>query len=246
MALEIQERDTRILKFVFACKVASYRQIVNRCFSERDKSAGYRRIRKLCHDGYLKPLTFTSYDTEIKYVEATEKAWKVIRELWSFEVDRPHFRSESPFHDIRLTELFFRFEKLKGFRAFYTENLLQSSVALAKEPNLADLAKIQADAALILNGTGNRLLTFGVELEISKKTPDRYAEKLAAYYTTRKLAGVIYVCSEREIANAIARTDAEVRGEKKSIVFLGMENKTRESEGAITLETPQGQRLELM
>lgn len=246
MALEIQERDTRILKFVFACKVASYRQIVQRCFSERDKSAGYRRIRKLCRDGYLKPLTFTSQDCEIKYAEVTEKAWKVIRELWSFEVDRPHFRSESPLHDIRLNELFFRFEKLKGFRAFYTENLLQSSVALAQEPNLSDLAKIQADAALLLNAPGNRVITFGVELEISKKTPERYAEKLASYYISRRPAGVIYVCSEREIAKALARTDTEVRGEKKSSVFFCMEDKVMKSEGNIILENSQGQKLELI
>ena len=245
MALEIQERDTRILKFVFACKVASYQQIVRRCFSASDKSAGYRRIRKLCEAGYLKPLSTVAPPNEVKYVETTEKAWKAIKELWSFEVDRPHFRSESPLHDIRLNEIFFRLERLGSFRAFYTENLLQSSSLLAQEPNLSDLAKIQADGALVISGGNNRLLTYGVELESSKKTPERYRAKIASYYTARRISGVIYACSEREIANSLARVDEEVRGERSSIVFLGNEDEVLKSEQEIQFKNTQGQLMKL-
>ena len=244
MALEIQERDTRVLKFVFACKVASYQQIVRRCFSASDKSAGYRRIRKLCEAGYLKPLSVVAQPDEVKYVETTEKAWKLIKELWSFEIDRPHFRSESPLHDIRLNELFFRLEKLKSVRAFYTENLLQSSSLLAQEPNLGDLAKIQADGALVIVGTNNRLLTYGVELETSKKTPERYRAKIASYYTARRISGVIYTFSEREIANSLARVDDEVRGERPSIMLLGNEIEVLKAKEKIQFRTIQGQVME--
>jgi DNA-binding PadR family transcriptional regulator len=246
MALEIQERDTRILKFVFACKVASYPQIVQRCFSGCDKSIAYRRIRKLCKDGFLKPFVATNHELEIKYVETTEKAWKAIREQWSFEIDRPHYRSESPLHDLRLNEIFFSLEKLASFRSFYTENLLQSSSALAQEPNLRDLAKFQADGALTIAGRENRSYTYGVELEISKKIPDRYREKLASYYMARKISGVIYICSEREILNSLAQVDAEIRGEKKSILFLGLEDEVLKANGKMYFKNAKEQGIELI
>jgi len=188
----------------------------------------------------------TRQANEIKYVETTEKAWKAIREQWSFEVDRPHYRSESPLHDLRLNEVLFRFEKLNCFRSFYTENLLQSSSALAQEPNLRDLAKLQADGAMTVVGPDNRILTYGIELESSKKTPERYREKVASYYLARRIRGVIYICSEQEILNSLARIDTEVRGENKSFLFTALESEVLKSEGKMFFKSTQEHGIELI
>ncbi len=230
---------------VFACRVASYSQIASRCFGDRHKTTAYRRIRKLCDNGLLRANVALSDRFEEKYVEATERSWKAIRELWPFVVDCPHFKSESPIHDLRLNEIAFRLEKLKTFRAFYTENLLQSSSALAQDSSVRDLVRVQADGALLLNGPDGRLYTYGIELEISKKTPERLREKLSAYYLARGISGVIYISSEREILSSLARIDQELREDRKSILHLGMENEVLKSKEKIIFRNAKEHAIEL-
>ena len=245
MSIEVQERDIKLLKFVFACRVASYQQIVQRCFVEKNRMNAYRRVRKLCGAGLLKSAFVVRGNQEKKYVSVTEKAWPLIRDDWPFDVDSPHFKSESPNHDLRLNEILFKLEKLKTFRSFYPENLLQSSTVLAGEGNLCDLAKLQADGALLLNGPDGRTYTYGIEFEISKKTPERYREKLGAYYLARGIDGVIYVCSEREIVNSLNLIDRELRKEGVSILFFGMEKEVLHSAEKINFQNAKEHRLEL-
>ncbi len=182
---------------------------------------------------------------EKRYVEATEKSWPLIRELWSFEVESPHFKSESPIHDLRIIEVFLRLEKLKTFRFFYSENLLQSSLALAQDQDTRDLVKLQADGALLLDGPDGRSYVYGIEFEISKKSPERYREKLAAYYLARGIDGVIYICSEREIVNSLARIDEELRGERDSILYFGFENEVLKSKEKIYFKNGKEHGIEL-
>lgn len=245
MGTEIQKRDLSILKFAFAHRAVSCEQIARRYFEPNNKVNAYRRIRKLRSAGFLRSSHALTNQGERKYVEATEKAWPVIRDHWPIEITVPHFKSESPVHDLRLNEIFFRLEKLKTFRAFYTENLLQSSVALAQDGNFRDLVNLQADAALLLNGPDGRLYVYGIEFEISKKSPERYRDKLAAYYLSRKIDGVIYVCSEREIANSLARIDKELRQEKDSILYFGFENEVLEANSKIIFQNAKEHSIEL-
>lgn len=245
MAIEVQKRDAKILKMVFACRVASYSQIANRCFGDLHKTIAYRRIRKLCDNGLLQPKIAVSDKFEDKYLEATEKSWKHIQELWSFVVDRPHFKSESPVHDLRLNEIVFRLEKLKTFRAFYTENLLQSSSALAQDKYVRDLVNIQADGALFLNGPDGKIYVYGVEFESSKKAPERYRDKLSAYYLARGISGVIYICSEQEIVSSLVRIDKELREDRRSILHFGFENEVLESRDKIVFKNAKEHAIEL-
>lgn len=123
--------------------------------------------------------------------------------------------------------------------------LLQSSVALAQDGNFRDLVNLQADAALLLNGPDGRLYIYGIEFEISKKSPERYRDKLAAYYLSQKIDGVIYVCSEREIANSLARIDKELRQEKDSILYFGFENGVLEADSKIIFQNAKEHSIEL-
>ena len=205
----------------------------------------YRRVRKLCDAGLLKPAVAVSENSEKKYVSATEKSWPFIKEHWPFEIDSPHFKSESPNHDLRFNEIIFRFEKLKTFRSFYTENLLQSSLTLAQDQRVRDLVKLQADGALLLNGPDGRTYAYGIEFEISKKTPDRYKNKLGAYYLARGINGVIYVCSEREIVNSLARIDEELREGKDSVLYFGFENEVLSADKIINFQNAKKHAIEL-
>lgn len=213
--------------------MVTYEQIIQRYFSKTDESAAYRRIRALCAERFLKQEYVPLGNRAIKSVSVTEQAWPIISEQWSIDIDSPHFKSESPYHDIRMADVAARFERLTSFRSLMTENLLQSSSALAENPLYRDLRLLQADGALSLNGPDGRPYLYGIELEVSKKTQERYNEKLTSYYRASGIDGVVYVCSNQEIMNLVARSDRQIRTGKDSIVYLGLESSVLESKEKI-------------
>jgi hypothetical protein len=175
-----------------------------------------------------------------KCVSLNDKAWPLIRENWGFEVQTPHFESESPEHDHRLAEVAMKFEKLSLYEEMVTENLLHSSEEFKSRLEFRDLVNIQPDGALKLKDSEGTEFLYSVELEASKKTPERYAEKLGAYYRAGGIDGVLYICASQEIKDVIARADKQVCTAPSSIVYLALESDVLEASGKLIFKSPQG------
>lgn len=245
MAIELQNRDLQVLKFVFSRRVASMDQIARRHFSNCARTVPFRRLRLLTRSGLLRSDCVFIESLMRKYVSLTEKGWLHINEAWPYEMDTPHFISESPAHDLRLGDLVSRFEQLATFHSFISENMLQSSSELSQDERLRDLVKLQADGALLLNGADGRIYIYGLEMEISKKNPERLQEKLSAYYMAEGINGVIYVCSSNEIMALLARTDEQIRKERDSILHLGLETDVLNAQEKIFFRNAQKHGIEL-
>jgi len=223
MPIEIRARDIEIMKFVYKYRVATYPQIRQRIFMGSNGSAPRDRIRKLCNHGFLKSLSLNLDKDFLRGVRTTEKSWPYIKHTFGFEIERPHFKSESIHHDVRLVEIGQRFEKLKLYDEFLTENLLQSSDYLTTHLLFKEAVGIRSDGVLSLKGHEGSQFVYAIELEVSKKSPERYRSKLNSYYQTLGLDGVIYICGDTQIKQAIERADREVSTNRKSIVYLGLE-----------------------
>jgi len=245
MSIILQERDRKILKFAFAHRVVSFTQIQKRYFSNICRTVASRRVRQLVLAGYLQSFAIGEGSTVYKYVRVTERGWAAIREAWPFEIDNPLFKTESPIHDLRLAELAFSLEKLSTFKSFFTENLLQSSSALAEDDRFKAIAKLQADGALVLAPPNSPLYVYGVEIEISRKSPERYREKLLNYYMAAGLDGVLYISDSQVILDAVARTDAEIRSGRSSILHMALEKSVLSSNGKIRFVRADGGAIEL-
>ena len=231
MRIVLQNRDLEILKFVFMFRVVTYDQIRRKFFEASEGSAPRRRIAELCN-AHLLMADFVHFKKRpVKCVSLTEKGWERISNIWSFTVDRPYFKSESPEHDLRLAEITSRFENLKLYANFLSENLLQSSSVLLDTAEYRDLINIQADGALELKDQTERRYLYALELEINKKSIERYQKKLSAYYRVGGIDGVIYICANQEIRDLIARVDQGIRTDKHSVVYLGDESSVLESQG---------------
>ena len=108
-----------------------------------------------------------------RIVQPMPTVWPYICEKFPFTIETPHFKSESPEHDVRATEVFMRFEKLECYRTFFTENLLQSSLAFVEDERFADVVRMQPDGVLIVSDAKKTERVYAVELELSKKSPAR-------------------------------------------------------------------------
>lgn len=236
MKIVVQHRDREILKYVFVFRVVTYDQVRRRFFPANKDSAARRRIRRLCDVDLLRAFFVQRDKKPVKCLGLTEKGWSVIARSWSFEIDRPHFQSESAEHDIRLAGIHSRFEKLTLYADFLSENVLQSSSVLKDKPEYRDLINIQADGALALKDPSGRRYLYAVELEVSRKTIERYQKKLTAYYRVGGIDGVIYICADQEINDLVARVDREIRTTKESIVYLGDESSVLNGQGKMFLK----------
>ena len=245
MKLEIQARDIQIMKFVFACRVVSYSQIIRRHFPKTHEVVARRRIRGLAECGYFKISALELSGKVVRIVQPLPDLWPLIQQKWPLEVDSPHFKSESLEHDVRMAEMFIRFEKLKCFRSFFTENLLQSSSALAEDPRFRDLAKIQSDGALTIEDSKGNLRIFGVEFELSKKSPDGYRQKLIDYYLAKGIDGVFYVSPSRQIHTLLTRMEEEVGKDREPLVWRTYEENTLGDSTKIIFHNRKEQSLEL-
>jgi len=234
------------MKFVFACRVVTYDQIIRRHFPKTHEVVARRRIRKLSDCGYLKISALERLGKIVRIVQPLPEIWPIIREKWALEVDAPHFKSESLEHDIRMSEVFMRLEKLKCFRSFFTENLLQSSSALAEDPRFRDLAKIQADGALSVEDATGNLRIYGVEFELSKKSPEGYRQKLIDYHLAKGIDGVLYVSPSRQIHTLLARTEEEIGKDREPLVWRSYEETAFLNSGKITFHNRLEQTLELL
>ncbi len=245
MKLAIQPRDIQIMKFVFACRVVSYDQIIRRHFPKTKEIVARRRLRKLSKAGFLKVGVLEHFGQIVRVVQPLPQAWPLICEKWSLVVDSPHFKSESLEHDVRMAEIFMKIEKLKCFRSFFTENLLQSSLALAEDPRFRSLAKLQADGALTITDAAGNLKIYGVEFELSKKSPEGYRQKLINYYLAKGIDGVLYVSPKREIQSLLTRIEDEIGKDRTSLVWFSSEDSALTSTGKIIFRNRKGQTLEL-
>lgn len=245
MKVELQPRDIQILKFVFACRVASYDQIFRRHFSGIKYEVARRRLRKLGVAGFIKISVLELFGKSLRVVQPLPKIWPYICEKWPLHVDVPHFKSESLEHDVRLTEVFMRLEKLKSFKSYFTENLLQSSTTLAEDPRFRDLTKIQADGALTVQDQKGNLRLYGVEFELSKKSPEGYMQKLIDYYLARGIDGVLYISPKDQVFSLLTRTDSEIGKNRRPLVWFCSEQTALAQSNKIIFKNREDHILEL-
>ena len=224
MTIELQQRDVELLRFVYAHRVVSYSQVLRKFFTDRHKSTAAHRLKRLRKHGYVKSAFMPIRNgCAERYLMPSEKSYEVVRHHWGFEIDRPHYKSESIVHDLRLVDLVLRMEKLTQFQKLLPENLLQSSSSLTHDPHLGDLVRAQSDGALYIAGKSGRGFLFALEMELSTKNIERYKSKLSSYYLAERIDGVLYVCADQVIVSLLAKADKEARKDQRSRLHFVLE-----------------------
>ena len=240
MAIHIQPRDIRIMRQVYTFRVMTYDQVRRKFFADCYETVARNRLQKLIKYGYFKSFGMEIRGTIVRCLRLTEKAWPIISEKWSFHVDCPHFKSESIEHDVRLGEVILKFERLDLFERYFSENILQSSSTLKQDPVFSDSVNLQSDGVLVVKSLQGGSVVYAIEFEISKKAPDRYNRKLSSYYQANGLDGLLYICGNQEIVEAITQADRRVCTEGDSILYFATELSVLKSEDRIIFKGVDG------
>lgn len=245
MPVVLSKRDIEMMKAIFEHRILTYEQLAHQFFASCDTSTARKRVNKLFREGYLKKRTLDLACGARRAAMLSNKGWLEIESKWDFVIDNPHLRTESPEHDVMLAEVVFRLRRLKSFKSFASENMLQTSLTLISNPAFKELSLLQADGGLSVVDGNSSESVFAFEYELNKKSPERYQEKLMSYYRTNELAGVLYVCRTQEILDSIARCDRAVCRDRTGFVCLALERDVLTSSDRIHFPSPVGEGVEL-
>ncbi len=245
MSLVLQARDKKILKFVYEQRVVSFEQISRVFFAGNHKSIPSRRLMVLRKEGYLCMDIIMCGEIGKRYFGSTPKGFKEIRSSWSFDVDRPLYKSESVAHDLCIVDFVLKLWRLKQFGKFYSENLLQSSTDLAEDHVLKTFKRANSDGCLVIkNDKYETALVCGFEMEISAKSIERYKKRLTHYYEAYQFDCVLFVCSKQSIINVITKADEQLRDQRDSLLYFALEKSAFSDDGKLIFRNASGKKLE--
>jgi hypothetical protein len=243
--LILQKRDIEILKFVYTFRVASVAQLVKRFFGGAFRTVGIRRIKRLARAGFLNLDGHFNGKKAGLHARLTNEGWKHISHSFGFEIDKPHLHSESPAHDLRVCEMAVQLEKLSTFERLITENILESASAITASERYSAVAAVHPDGILVLKPKNAKPYIYSLEVELSRKIPERYQNKLLDYYTVNQLDGVLYIVDSLVTQKMVVDADREIRGNRPSILYFSSVENVISSEKKIRFQRADGGAIEL-
>ncbi len=202
-------RDLRIMRSLFASKVASQEQIAEHFFPAVSAQTVNRRLLKIMALGLLrrKPL---AVDNKIIYAYSlTQRGLAKLQLTRSCRAKTAVTLSECPVHDITLNDIRQAFVAKSAVQSYHTENVLQSCAAYRDDRKFQPFIKLNSDAMAEVE-TRIGVLNLAIEFDMTHKSKSRYLHKLNTYYVEPGVDGVLYICANKYILNVLLKVDREV------------------------------------
>ena len=157
------------------------------------------------------------------------------------EMIRRQSQSGTRAHDILLVDLRERLEKSESILACYSENELQCFPEFREDLKFAPFVELRSDAVLSVSLKKGPTLV-PLELELTKKNPRRYEEKIAQYYKWPEIRGVLFIAGNREIENLVRRVEKEKCENGNSKFFYAQLDELFCCEKEITFHSATGEK----
>ena len=207
--MRINDRDKKILKYLFEQKVAYQRSLSERFFSKTAQATMIRRLQKLLKGKFIAKSGHDCNGRLQVYYCLSAYGLDVIKEDFIFETSGASFKSASIEHDLGLSEIRNKLESYEMMESYYSENYLQNCSLEDGLQKLLPLRELNADAAVRIK-TNHGSFWAAIEYERRKKSPGKYIKKFTDYYLRSEIAAVFYICEGEEIVNLITKVDKEV------------------------------------
>jgi hypothetical protein len=219
--VQVQPRDQKILQAVFEHKVLDVEQIREKCFGKIHVSNIRSRLTSLCLGRYLERSTLYRDGKQFSIYYVTDKGVDQFSQQYDRQIVKKATRSNSICHDIALSKLRTRFEKLEMIRLYLTENMLKASRDRQEPERFKSFSELNSDAAMQIE-THLGEFNIAIEYESSEKSKNRYHSKLLDYYLRPDIHFIIYVCTSARVIKAIGNVDRKLNEKFKSKIFFGL------------------------
>ena len=131
-----------------------------------------------------------------------------IKCLLPYKCEKIH-QSDYPLHDAILVDIRKAFERRNSIKNYYTENVLQSCAEFKNDTRFYPFVELNSDGVILID-TKIGILDLAIEFDVHQKIDEWYRDKINDYYFKRKIDGVLYICANQDILDALLNVDEEI------------------------------------
>ena len=204
----LRTRDFEILQFLFESKIVTKDQIQLYFFNNAANGTVNRRLRKILSLDLIKRVPLETEQKTIYGYTITQKGLNKVKHLLPYGYGKIN-QSDCPIHDIVLVDIRKAFENRNSIKSYYTENVLQTCPQFKNNMQFQPFIELNSDGVVLMD-TKIGILDLAIEFDAHQKNNERYRNKLNDYYFKRKIEGVLYICANQYILNALLKIDYEV------------------------------------
>ncbi len=238
----LMNRDIRLLRYLFATKGATERQIHRDIFGKVTGQVVRKRIGILKNQGLIDSGSVSlARPTSVYFT--SRKALRS-RTIYDFDLLRMEARSSNPTHELSLGDIRHKCSSLAGLEHYLTENELQSELWGGKEYRYKDFLRLNSDGFMRIK-LGKNTFSGAIEYEQSEKGKSQYEALFSEYYLSPDISFVFYITGSQKILESILRHDKNVRENRKAIIFGSTLDNFLNSNEFISLESSSERILEL-
>ena len=197
------------MRLLFESKVLSREQINNQFFPDVSKHTVNRRLRKIVDLGLIKGKPVATGQKIFYGYSLTKRGLAKVKPILPYKVTATRSSSECPLHDLSLNDIRKVFESKDAVQRYYTENVLQTCTELQNDEKFQPFIELNSDAMAEVDSKIG-VLNLAIEFDATHKNKRRYNEKIDDYYVENGVDGVLYICANKYILNALLKVDNEV------------------------------------
>jgi hypothetical protein len=199
---------TRVLAFLAEQKIATAKQIEKYCFVNGSRALTCAVIKKLLNAKLItaKPIRQAGVRAYSGF-SLTPEGLKDLKSIAQFELDKVQIKSNTPEHDLVLTDLRIFFSRIVQCHHFIPENIVCTKILENDLQSLANFRAQRADASVLMS-VNNQKVWLAVEYERSEKARSRYIGRIRSWYENETFPGILLFAENRNLIKKLAAIDS--------------------------------------
>lgn len=215
----------RVLAFIAEQKVATGKQVEKYCFHSSSRSLAWDTLKKLRSAQFVDTMTMLE-PTERPYSAfyLTAEGFKELKLQSLLDLGEIQIKSNTPKHDVILTDLRLHFSRIQQCHYFVPENIIRSKILEDDVNEIAIFRSNRCDSAVFMT-INDQKAWLALEYERSRKSQARYIQRFKNWYQAENLRGVLLVAENDSLIEVMTKIDAGTLPHlPRKILYLSIHN----------------------
>lgn len=234
----------RVLLNLAEQKISTAKIIDSYCFSDASRSRVWKILIELRKSKLIETRSLKQKGTRSYFgFSLTKSGLQEVMQLGSIHCPDLQIKSNTPLHDITLSEIRFLFSKILDCQLFVTENLIRAKILETDYPDLLIFRSLRSDAAALIQLSESQEW-FAVEYERNQKSEGRYIEKFKKWYQSEDLFSVLVIAENDSLIRQLIKIDAKTYPNMpRKILYLSLAD-LREAKNKVSFINCNDKRLD--
>ena len=200
----------KVLAFLGEQKISLAKQIDKYCFFDGSHSLVWKVLKQLRSAKLIETKTVKKDHLRRSLsFSLTKNGLQELKDQGQLELEDLQTKSNTPIHDIILTDLRIYFSRIKECELFVPENIIRSKILEEELPELSHFRSLRSDSAVFINLSGD-CNWFALEYERNQKAHTRYENKIKSWYQSENLYGVLLLAENETLIRKMSEIDSKI------------------------------------